>query len=317
MKNVTLRQLKVFEAVARHLSFSRAAEELHLTQPAVSMQVHSLEDQAGSALFEQVGKKVFLTTAGEELLRHARLIAQQLREADEALAAIRGVRGGRLTIGVVSTAKYFAPRLLAVFRRTHPEVELRLGVHNRGVIVRQLADNEIDLAIMGSPPREFETISQIIAEHPLVKRAIAELTPLSGFARFDDKVYQAAIWPLDQDQNLIGFLIIANILLLMAGNFMEPSSIVLIMAPILFPVAVKLGIHPVHLGILMVVNMEVGMCHPPVGLNLYVASGIAKMGITELTIAVWPWLLTMLIFLGMVTYIPEISLWLPRVLGML
>ena len=168
MKNVTLRQLKVFEAVARHLSFSRAAEELHLTQPAVSMQVHSLEDQAGSALFEQVGKKVFLTTAGEELLRHARLIAQQLREADEALAAIRGVRGGRLTIGVVSTAKYFAPRLLAVFRKTHPEVELRLGVHNRGVIVRQLADNEIDLAIMGSPPREFETISQIIAEHPLV-----------------------------------------------------------------------------------------------------------------------------------------------------
>ena len=98
---------------------------------------------------------------------------------------------------------------------------------------------------------------------------------------------------------------------------MEASSIVLIMAPILFPVAVKLGIHPVHLGIQMVVNMEVGMCHPPVGLNLYVASGIAKMGITELTIAVWPWLLTMLIFLGVVTYVPEISLWLPRSLGML
>ena len=113
------------------------------------------------------------------------------------------------------------------------------------------------------------------------------------------------------------FLLIVNVLLLLAGNVMEPSSIVLIMAPILFPVAVKLGIHPVHLGILMVVNMEVGMCHPPVGLNLYVASGIAKMGITELTIAVWPWLLTMLIFLGVVTYMPEISLWLPRTLGML
>ena len=98
---------------------------------------------------------------------------------------------------------------------------------------------------------------------------------------------------------------------------MEPSSIVLIMAPILFPVAVKLGIHSVHLGILMVVNMEVGMCHPPVGLNLYVASGIAKMGITELTIAVWPWLLTMLMFLVVVTYVPEISLWLPRMLGLL
>ena len=113
------------------------------------------------------------------------------------------------------------------------------------------------------------------------------------------------------------FLLIVNVLLLIAGNVMEASSIVLIMAPILFPVAVKLGIHPVHLGILMVVNMEVGMCHPPVGLNLYVASGIAKMGITELTIAVWPWLLTMLGFLVVVTYVPEISLWLPRALGML
>ena len=94
------------------------------------------------------------------------------------------------------------------------------------------------------------------------------------------------------------FLLVVNVLLLVAGNVMEASSIVLIMAPILFPVASSSAIHPVHLGILMVVNMEVGMCHPPVGLNLYVASGIAKMGITELTIAVWPWLLTMLIFLG-------------------
>jgi len=97
---------------------------------------------------------------------------------------------------------------------------------------------------------------------------------------------------------------------------MEPSSIILIMAPILFPVAVQLGIDPIHFGILMTVNMEVGMCHPPVGLNLYVASGIAKMGITELTIAVWPWLVTMLVFLGLVTYLPSISLVLPRLLGM-
>jgi len=95
---------------------------------------------------------------------------------------------------------------------------------------------------------------------------------------------------------------------------MEPSSIVPIMAPILFPVAIKLGIDPIHFGIMMVVNMEVGMCHPPVGLNLYVASGITKMGITELTVAVWPWLLTMLVFLGMVTYIPEISLFLPNLI---
>lgn len=116
---------------------------------------------------------------------------------------------------------------------------------------------------------------------------------------------------------VIGFLIMANILMLIAGNFMEPSSIVLILAPILFPIAIKLGIDPVHFGIIMVVNMEVGMCHPPVGLNLYVASGITKMGITELTVAVWPWLLTMLVFLVLVTYVPVISLWLPRTLGML
>ena len=128
---------------------------------------------------------------------------------------------------------------------------------------------------------------------------------------------QIAAWITSVGVDWIIFLLIVNVLLLIAGNVMEASSIVLIMAPILFPVAVKLGIHPVHLGILMVVNMEVGMCHPPVGLNLYVASGIAKMGITELTIAVWPWLLTMLIFLGIVTYVPEISLWLPRALGML
>jgi C4-dicarboxylate transporter DctM subunit len=115
---------------------------------------------------------------------------------------------------------------------------------------------------------------------------------------------------------VIGFLLIANILLLAAGNFMEPSSIVLILAPILFPIAVKLGIDPVHFGIMMVVNMEVGMCHPPVGLNLYVASGITKMGITELTVATWPWLLTMLVFLVIVTYWPPLSLWLPKMLGM-
>lgn len=128
---------------------------------------------------------------------------------------------------------------------------------------------------------------------------------------------QLTAWMLEKGVNWVTFLIFVNVLLLVAGNVMEASSIVLITAPILFPIAVKLGIHPVHLGILMVVNMEVGMCHPPVGLNLYVASGIAKMGITELTIAVWPWLLTMLMFLLAVTFVPEISLWLPRALGML
>jgi C4-dicarboxylate transporter DctM subunit len=126
-----------------------------------------------------------------------------------------------------------------------------------------------------------------------------------------------AAWMLDKGLGVVAFLLFVNVLLLLAGNVMEPSSIVLIMAPILFPVAIKLGIDPVHFGIMMVVNMEVGMCHPPVGLNLYVASGITKMGITELTVAVWPWLLTMLVFLVIVTYWPPLSIWLPRALGMM
>ena len=115
----------------------------------------------------------------------------------------------------------------------------------------------------------------------------------------------------------IAFLLAVNVILLMAGNFMEPSSIMLIFAPIVFPIAMQLGIDPIHLGVMMVVNMEVGMCHPPVGLNLYVASGLTKMGITELTVAVWPWLLTMLVCLVMATYWPAMSLWLPRTLGMM
>lgn len=180
--HLTLRQLKIFEAVARHLSFSRAADELHLTQPAVSMQVRSLEEAAGLPLTEQVGKRVFLTEAGEELARHARVVAQQLREAEEALLAMKGLRGGRLNIGVVSTAKYFAPRLLTAFRQLHPEVELRLGVHNRGAIVQQLVNNDIDLAIMGRPPQELETVSEPFAENPLVFVAAPD-HPLAGAKR--------------------------------------------------------------------------------------------------------------------------------------
>jgi C4-dicarboxylate transporter DctM subunit len=128
---------------------------------------------------------------------------------------------------------------------------------------------------------------------------------------------QMAEWLLNKGLGVVGFLLMVNLLLLVAGNVMEPSSIVLIMAPILFPVAMKLGIDPVHFGIMIVVNMEVGLCHPPVGLNLYVASGITKMGITELTVAVWPWLLTMLVFLVIATNWPALSLWLPRLMGMM
>jgi C4-dicarboxylate transporter, DctM subunit len=138
---------------------------------------------------------------------------------------------------------------------------------------------------------------------------------LFSFLMTSENIPQAmADWMIAQGFGPVAFLLVVNILLLMAGNVMEPSSIILIMAPILFPVAVKLGIDPIHFGILIVVNMEVGMCHPPVGLNLYVASGITKMGISELTVAVWPWLLTMLVFLGVVTYWPGLTLWLPHLL---
>ena len=141
---------------------------------------------------------------------------------------------------------------------------------------------------------------------------------LFSFLMTSEQIPQAmSNWITGSGINWITFLLVVNLLLLLAGNVMEPSSIVLIMAPILYPIAVKLGIDPVHFGIIIVVNMEIGMCHPPVGLNLYVASGIAKMGITELSIAVLPWLITLLVFLGLITYIPELSLWLPRMLGML
>jgi C4-dicarboxylate transporter DctM subunit len=124
-----------------------------------------------------------------------------------------------------------------------------------------------------------------------------------------------ADWILGHNLGVVSFLLVTNILLLLAGNVMEPSSIILILAPILFPVAMKLGIDPIHFGVLITVNMEVGMCHPPVGLNLYVASGITKMGISELSVAVMPWLIAMIGFMLLITYVPIISLWLPRMLG--
>ncbi|HEX7686958.1 MAG TPA: TRAP transporter large permease subunit [Burkholderiaceae bacterium] len=139
---------------------------------------------------------------------------------------------------------------------------------------------------------------------------------LFSFLLTSEQIPQAmADWMVHQGFGPVVFLLLVNVILLAAGNFMDPSAIVLIMAPILYPVAVKLGVNPVHMGILMAVNMEVGMCHPPIGLNLYVSSGITKMGITELTISVWPWLKTMIAFLILVTYWPPLSLWLPHLLS--
>jgi C4-dicarboxylate transporter DctM subunit len=141
---------------------------------------------------------------------------------------------------------------------------------------------------------------------------------LFSFILTNEQIPQGiANWLLESGIGVIGFLIAVNILLLIMGNFMEPSSIILITAPILFPIAMKLGIDPIHFGVMITVNMEIGMITPPVGLNLYVASGISKMGLTDTTRAVWPWLLSMLLFLLLITYVPAISTWLPRMLGMM
>lgn len=168
LRHATLRQLQVFEAVARQLSFSRAAAELHLTQPAVSMQIKLLEAHAGLPLFERMGKKIFLTEAGSELHQHSRVIAQQLRDADEALAALKGLSQGRLVITMVSTAKYFVPPLLARFLKQHPGVTVKLSANNREEVLKQLADNEVDLAIMGRTPEGMEAVVDAFARHPHV-----------------------------------------------------------------------------------------------------------------------------------------------------
>jgi DNA-binding transcriptional LysR family regulator len=169
MRNATMRQLRVFSAVARHLSFGKAAEELHLTPPAVSMQIKELEQLVGLPLFDRGGRSVALTMTGEYLLVYVRKILATLKDADDALARFRGLQTGRLTIGMVSTAKYFVPRLMARFRAEHPGVEVRLEVGgNREQLVGLLQANEVDLAIMGRPPREMATRAEPFAVHPHV-----------------------------------------------------------------------------------------------------------------------------------------------------
>jgi len=182
MRNVTLRQLRTFAEVARRQSYTAAAKALHLTQPAVSMQVRQLEDAAGLPLIEQLGRRVQLTEAGRELLRYAGGVADLLREAEDAMKALQGIGGGELSIAVTSTAKYFAPRLLAEFRRRHPEVRLRLAVSNREAVVRALSDNAVDLAVMGRPPRGLETEAAAFAKHPIGVIAAPE-HPLAGRRR--------------------------------------------------------------------------------------------------------------------------------------
>ncbi|NOY62401.1 MAG: LysR family transcriptional regulator [Gammaproteobacteria bacterium] len=171
--NVTIRQLKVFAAVAKHNSFTRAAEALHLTQPAVSMQVKQLEGSAGLPLFEQIGKKIFLTEAGREMYHYARQIAQQLNEAEEVMQALKGIQRGRLAISVASTANHFGTRLLAAFSKKYPSVTIKLDVVNRETLLHQLVENEKDLVIMGQPPSNIELNTEPFMENPLVMVAHA------------------------------------------------------------------------------------------------------------------------------------------------
>jgi DNA-binding transcriptional LysR family regulator len=168
MKNATLRQLKIFETVARHLSYSRAAEELHLTQPAVSTQVKTLGEHVGLVLFEQLGKKIYLTPGGTELLHFSRAIIRQFQEAEEALAQFKGIPGGKLNVAVISAGDYFFPRLLVEFARRHVGVTLNLTVHNREELLGQLSNNLTDLAIMVRPPQDLDTLNESFAPHPYV-----------------------------------------------------------------------------------------------------------------------------------------------------
>lgn len=179
MKNATLRQLKVFEAVARLLSFSRAAEELHLTQPAVSTQIRKLEDHAGNALFEQFGKKIYLTPAGSELLHISRAIIQQFDAAESAMLQFKGISGGKLNVGVISAGDYFFPRLLVQFASQHRGVTLNFTVHNREGLLSHIADNLTDLAIMVRPPLDMDTVHEAFAPHPYIIVAAAD-HPLAG-----------------------------------------------------------------------------------------------------------------------------------------
>ncbi|MGX2039126.1 LysR family transcriptional regulator [Methylocaldum sp. MU1018] len=177
--NITLRQLKVFERVARRLSFTRAAEELYLTQPAVSMQIKQFEDVIGLPLFERLGKKIYLTRAGEELYRLSRTISLQLEEAEQLVEELKGTEGGRLGVSVASTVHYFAIRLLADFCRRYPKVKVSFKVTNRKGLLQQLDDNEADIILMGQPPEDQDLAAEAFMDNPLVIIAPAN-HPLAG-----------------------------------------------------------------------------------------------------------------------------------------
>jgi DNA-binding transcriptional LysR family regulator len=166
MKNLTLRQIRIFASAARHSSFARAAEELHLTAPAVSMQIKELEDEIGSPLFSRVGRRVELTSAGEYFWMFARRVQSTLAEADSVMQRLKGAETGTLRIGLVSTAKYSVPRMLGLFRKDHPGIQIKIDVCNRDRLLELLRDGDIDLAVMGRPPKHLDTRAEVFAHHP-------------------------------------------------------------------------------------------------------------------------------------------------------
>ena len=182
MRSATLRQLRVFASAASHLSFARAAEELHLTPPAVSQQIAELERHAGLPLFERLGKRVYLTPAGEAVLRTGTAILAQLRALEEELGAQGGVDGGLLNVGVISAGDYFFPALLAAFCAQHRGVQVALSVSNREELVHRLDRNQVDLGIMGKPPEGGDFEASVFAQHPIVLVA-APAHPLAGRKR--------------------------------------------------------------------------------------------------------------------------------------
>jgi len=168
MRNVTIRQLQIFVEVAERLSLARVAEHLRLTPSAISFQIKQIEDQTGFALFERIGRRVALTDSGATLLTYARVVLQSLHDADQAMQTLKGVRGGRIKVGLVSTAKYIVPHMIARFREQYSDVSVTLRDANRRDLLDQLATGEIDLAVMGQPPPGADVIAERFADHPSV-----------------------------------------------------------------------------------------------------------------------------------------------------
>lgn len=166
MRNLTLRQIKIFLSASKHMSFTRAAEELHISAPAISMQIKEMEEDMGVTLFLRENKKIALTTAGEYFLVYARRVSSTLIEANNMMERLRGTEVKALKIGLVSTAKYFLPQMLSEFKKDYPNLQIKIEVRNRQQLIELLRDGELDIAIMGQPPKEIDTRIEAFASHP-------------------------------------------------------------------------------------------------------------------------------------------------------